>query len=67
VDLTVPVMIRMVRLSSVSTLWQCALLAQTGTQYSATLYTSDIADIRNTLVLLPQFAPASLLYQKLQY
>jgi len=59
-DLTVPVTIRMVWLSSVSILWQCVLLVQPGAQYSATLYTSAIADIRNILALLPQFELASL-------
>lgn len=60
VVLTVRVMICMIRLSAVSTLYQYALLDQTGAQYSVTLYTRVIADIRKILALLPQFESASL-------
>lgn len=48
VDLTVPFMILMVSFSCTSTFLQCILLAHTGAQYSATLYTRARAEVRST-------------------
>lgn len=61
VKFTVPVIIRMVWLSSVSTFLQCMLLSQTEVQYSVTLYTKANADVNKTVALLPQFVPLVLL------
>lgn len=53
VHFKVPVIMRIVLFNSVSSIWQCMLLPQTGAQYSSVLYTRVSADVQSTCVLLP--------------
>ena len=61
VGLRAPEAVRIAMLSWVSTCWTRAHLPHTGTQYSATEYTTAIADVRSTGAGARQSVPASLL------
>lgn len=51
---TVPEIMSIVWFSCASNFLQCALLAHSDEQYSATLYTNDNTKVRSTLILHPR-------------